>query len=227
MRTLLSFVFLTLFTSLATAQTTLGVRAGYGQSSLHAGNTFDVVTDRTGTVGIASLGMFAEVPLTDYLSLRPGLEYTQRGTSVGLTQDIQLLGIPLPVGARARTTFSYVDVPLLVQLRLPTESAIQPYALAGPSVGYAVAGKLRTSARALIDFQLSSTEVDLEAINYERLHVALVGGAGVNARLGQTTAVFLEARYEHGLTQPYNVPLVRDGVGFKGWNVGMGLSFAL
>ncbi len=209
------------------AQTTIGLRAGYGQSGLRSGETFDVVTEQTGWVAAPSLGVFAELPLSDLITLRPGLEYNRRGTSVGLTQGVELFGVRLPVGARARTTFDYLEVPLLVRLSLPTDGTVRPYALVGPSVGYALSGKLRTSARALLDFTLSTTDINLEAINYERLHLGLVAGAGVRADLGPASALFLEARYEHGLTQPYNVPLLRDGVGFQGWNLGAGVSFAL
>ncbi|WP_420459736.1 porin family protein [Neolewinella sp.] len=225
---LLLIALLALTTSAALiAQTTIGLRAGYGQSALRSGETFDVVTEQTGWIAAPSLGVFAELPLSDLITLRPGLEYNRRGTSVGLTQGVDLFGVRLPVGARARTTFDYLEAPLLVQLNLPTEGTVQPYALVGPSVGYALSGKLRTSARALIDFRLSTTDINLEAINYERLHVGLVAGAGLKAQVGIGAALFLEARYEHGLTQPYNVPLVRDGVGFQGWNVGVGVSFAL
>lgn len=227
MKTTIFFLFAALATLSLRAQTTVGLRAGFGRSSLHAGSTFDAVTDRTGRVGAVSLGAFVELPLSEVFSLRPGLEYTQRGTSVGLTQDVNLLGVKLPLGARAKTTFDYVDAPLLLQYNLPTRSNLQAYVIAGPSIGYAVSGKLRTSARALIDVTITSTDVDLEAINYQRLHVAAVGGAGVRGRLGESATVFLEGRYEYGLTQPYNVPLVKDGVGFQGWNVGAGVSFSL
>ena len=227
MRPILIAILALVTTTAATAQTTFGIRAGYGQSGLRSGETFDVVTEQTGWVAAPSLGVFAELPLSDLITFRSGLEYARRGTSVGLTQGLDLLGVRLPVGARARTTFDYLEAPLLVQVNLPTEGSVQPYALAGPTLGYALSGKLRTSARALIDFNLTTTDVNLDAINYERFHVGLMAGAGVKARVGASAALFLEARYEHGLTQPYNVPLVRDGVGFQGWNVGAGVSFAL
>ena len=227
MRLFLASVLLLAIAASSTAQTTVGIRAGYGQSSLRSGNTFDIVTDQTDGVGAASAGIFIAIPVTEWLTLRPGLEYNKRGTSIGLTEGIDLLGVKLPVGARAKTTFNYVDAPLLVQLDLPTEGSIQPYALIGPSLGYAVSGRLRTSARALIDFTISDTDVNLNAINYERFHVAAVGGLGLNGKLSPTTKMFVEARYEHGLTRPYNVPLVRDGVGFRAWNIGAGISFVL
>ncbi len=227
MKTHLLFLFALLLSGLATAQSSFGLRAGFGQSSLRSGKTFDAITDRTVGVGVPSFGVFAELPVTDFLSLRPGLELTQRGTGVGLTEDVELAGVKLPLGAFAKTRFRYLEAPLLVQLNLPTESAIQPYALLGPSLGYATGGRVTTSAKAIINLNLYSTDVDLDAIDYERFNVAVIGGLGAKARLGQNTGVFLEARYSHDLTQPYNVPVIRDRVGFQGWNVGAGMTFAL
>ncbi len=227
MKTHLLLFFALLVSGIAAAQSTFGVRAGFGQSSLRSGNTFDAFTDRTVGVGVPSFGFFAEVPVTDFLSLRPGLELTKRGTGVGLTQDVELAGVKLPLGAFAKTRFSYVEAPLLMQLNLPTESAIQPYAILGPSVGYATGGKVTTSAKAIIELNLYSTDINLDAINYERFNVAMIGGLGAKARLGQNTGLFLEARYSHDLTQPYDVPVIRDKVGFQGWNVGAGMTFAL
>ena len=226
MRYLLLFV-ATLFTTLVVAQTTIGLRAGFGQSSLRSGATFAAVTEQTQSINSPSLGVVVDVPLSEQLSVRTGLEYARRGTSVGLTQGVELFGVQLPLGARAQTQFSYVDVPLLLQYTLPTSGKLEPYLMGGPTVGYAVSGRLKTSARALVDITLSRTDIDLDAINYERLHVALTAGAGTQVKIGYGTVAFVEARYAYGLTQPYNVPLVRDGVGFAGWNVGAGVRFAL
>ena len=227
MRTL-TLTLILLLTSLAvTAQTTFGVRAAYGQSNVRSGAALDVATDRLEALGVVTYGVFAEIPLTPVISFRPGLDYTKRGTQVSLTQDVTLAGVPLPLGAQAETRFNYVEAPLLFQFNLPTESGLRPYAIAGPSVGYATGGKVTTAARALIELDLFSQDINLDAINYNRAHVGLVGGIGAKARLGQTADFFLEARYEHGLSQPYDVPLVQDRLGFQNWNIGAGLSFAL
>ena len=215
------------YAGIASAQTTVGVYGAYGQSGVRSGKTFDGVTDQLDAIGTATFGVYAELPLTPFLSLRPGLEYTGRGTSIGITEDLDLGGINLPVGARAKTRFDYVEAPLLLQFNLPSQSAIQPYVVAGPSLGYAVSGRVTTAARALIDLNLYSSSIDLDAIRYERFHVAAVGGVGAKARIGQASQVFVEARYQHGLSQPYDVPVIRDKVGFQGWNVGVGVSFDL
>ena len=220
-------LFSLLFAGIASAQTSVGIYGAFGQSGLRSGQTFDGLTDQLDPIGTATFGVNAELPLTTYLSLRPGLEYTGRGTSIGITEDVNLGGIDLPVGARAKTRFDYVEAPLLLQLNVPTQSAIQPYIVAGPSLGYAVSGRVTTAAHALIDLNLYSSSIDLDAIRYERFHVAAVGGVGAKARIGQASQVFVEARYQHGLSQPYDVPVIRDKVGFRGWNVGVGMSFDL
>ncbi|MBB4080567.1 hypothetical protein GGR28_003202 [Lewinella aquimaris] len=227
MKTHLLLFFALLVSGIATAQTTFGVRAGFGKTSLRSGNTFDAITDRTVGVGVPSFGFFAELPVTDYISLRPGLELTKRGTGVALTDEVELAGVKLPLGAFAKTRFSYLEAPLLVQFNLPTESAIQPYAILGPSVGYATGGKVTTSAKAIIELNLYSTDIDLDAINYQRFNLAVIGGMGARARVGQHNALFLEARYAYDLSQPYDVPVIKDKVGFQGWNIGAGMSFAL
>ncbi len=227
MRNLTLILFFSLFAATAFAQTTIGVRAAYGQSNVRSAASLDLVTDQMDALGVVSYGVFAEIPLTPVISFRPGLDYTKRGTQVSLTEDVTLAGIPLPVGAQAETRFSYIDAPLLFQFNLPTESGFQPYAIAGPSIGYATGGKVTTSARAIIELDLFSTDINLDAIDYNRTHVALVGGLGAKARLGQNAAFFVEARYEHGLSQPYDVPLVQDKVGFQNWNLGAGVSFGI
>ena len=186
-----------------------------------------LITDQFSSASTMSFGLTAEFPLSDVVSLRSGLEINRRGASLELTEDVSVFGIGVPFGARAKTRFTYVDVPLMAQFHLPTSSSVQPYVFGGASVGYAVGGNIRTTAQAIIEFNLMTTPIDLDAINYERFHLAAVGGAGVKAQLGNGIAAFAEARYEHGLSQPYDVPIVADKVGFQGLNVGAGVSFSL
>lgn len=227
MKAQLLALFALLGSGLLTAQAQWGFRAGAGQSEVRSGDIFDPVTDRLDAIGTTSFGAFAEIPVTPFISLRPGLEYGSRGSSLGLTEKVEVYGVELPIGARVKTRISYLDAPLLVQLTLPTESAVQPYALLGPRFGYATSAKLTTAARAVIEMNLYSTDLDLESIGYERFHVGLIGGLGAKARVGESVGLFVEARYEHGLSQPYDVPVIRDKVGFRGWNLGAGVTFAL
>lgn len=227
MRTLLTSLLFLFIAAGLTAQVTLGIRGGYGHSNVRSGNDLDLVTDQFSSASTLSFGVAAALPLSDVVSLRSGLEINRRGASLELSDDVSVFGIGIPFGARAQTRFTYVDVPLMAQFTLPTNSSVQPYVFGGGSLGYAVGGNIRTTAQAIIEFNLMTTSIDLDAINYQRFHVAAVGGAGVKAELGNGIAAFAEARYEHGLSQPYDVPVVADKVGFRGVNVGAGVSFSL
>lgn len=234
MRILLTTLLFALVGTFAFAQTeatpakvTFGLRAGYGNSNIRTDSEFDAVSDRFDNTSALSIGAFAEIPLGDIISLRPGIELNRRGTVLEIAADQELFGINVPLGTRAKTRFTYVDVPLLIQAKVPATGAIQPYAFAGASLGYATSGNLRTRATAIIEFNLMSTDIDLEAINYERFHVAAVGGLGVKIALAEGFGAFVEGRYEQSLTEPYDVPLATAKTGFKGMNFGAGFTFSL
>jgi len=209
------------------SKVTFGFRAGCGNSNIRTDGGFDAVSDRFGNTSALSFGVFADIPFGDIVSFRPGLELNRRGTILNVVADQEVFGINVPLGARAKTRFTYVDVPLLVQAKLPTTGLIQPYAFAGASFGYATGGNLRTTSTAIIEFNLMSTDIDLEAINYERFHVAAIGGLGVKFALSPGFGAFVEGRYEQSLTSPYDVPLATAKTGFKGVNFGAGFTFSL
>lgn len=227
MRTLLFTLVLALVSSFAFAQTSIGFRGGYGSSNLRADSELDIVADQFDNASTMSFGVFADIPLGNVLSFRPGLELNRRGTSLIIEGDQEIFGINIPLGAQAKTRFSYVDLPLLLQATLPTEGAVKPYAFAGGSLGYATGGNIRTTATAIIEFNLMTSSIDLDAINYERFHAAAVGGLGVQFDLAPTFSAFVEGRFEQSLTQPYDVPVVAAQTGFKNANFGAGVAFKL
>lgn len=227
MRIFLTTLIVAIATTFALAQTTIGVRAGYGNSNLRTDNELDVISDQFESSSAMSFGAFVDIPFGNVFSFRPGIELNRRGTTINIDADQDVFGINVPLGAQTKTRFTYVDVPLIFQATLPTEGGIKPYAFAGASLGYATGGNLRTTATALIEFNLMSSDIDLEAINYERFHAAAVGGLGVKAQIAPGFNAFIEGRYEQSLTEPYDVPLLTAKTGFKGVNFGAGVTFAL
>ncbi|TXF86020.1 PorT family protein [Neolewinella aurantiaca] len=234
MRTLLTTLVFALLGTFVYAQTettpagvSFGLRAGYGSSNIRTDSEFDAVSDQFDNTSALSFGAFADIPFGNVVSFRPGIEINRRGTVLNIAADQEVFGINVPLGAQAKTRFTYVDVPLLVQAKLPTTGAVQPYAFAGASLGYATGGNLRTTATAIIEFNLMSSDIDLDAINYERFHVAAVGGAGAKFSLAPGFGAFVEGRFEQSLTEPYDVPLATAKTGFKGLNFGAGVTFSL
>lgn len=227
MRIILSFLAVIFLSAAATAQFQLGLRASYGFSDLRTDTELDAISDQFSSASSLSFGIIAEYPLGDVFTLRSGLEVNRRGTTAELGQDAQIFGASVPFGAEAKTRFTYVDVPLLAQFSLPTEGAIQPYVFVGPTFGLATQGNVRTTATALISFNLMTSNIDLDDINYERFHVAATGGLGARLKLGEGFSAFVEGRYEQSLTEPYDVPLLEAKTGFKGMQFGAGFVFAL
>ncbi len=227
MRSLFTFLLLVVFSTVAFAQFQIGFRAGYGFSDLRADSELDLVADQFENASSLSTGLYLEYAFSEVFSLRSGLELNRRGTTLNLSDDLEVFGASLPFGASAKTRFSYVDVPLQLQLHLPTEGIIKPYVFGGASFGLATGGNIRTTAKAIIEFNLMTTSIDLDAINYERFHVAAVGGLGARAQLAPNFSAFVEGRFEQSLTEPYDVPVIAAKTGFKGLNFGAGVAFAL
>jgi hypothetical protein len=227
MRNLLTALIVALISSFAIAQTSIGFRGGYGSSNIRTDKELDAIADQFDNSSALSFGVFADIPFGDIISFRPGVELNRRGTTLAVTGDQQVFGVNLPIGAQAKTRFTYIDVPLLFQATLPTEGIIKPYAFAGGSLGYATSGNIRTTATVIIEFNLMTTNIDLDAINYERFHAAAIGGLGVKANLAPGFNAFIEGRFEQSLTQPYNVPVIAAQTGFKGVNFGAGIAITL
>jgi hypothetical protein len=227
MRTLLTALIVALISSFAIAQTSIGFRGGYGSSNIRTDKELDAIADQFDNSSALSFGVFADIPFGDIISFRPGVELNRRGTTLSVTGDQQVFGVNIPIGAQAKTRFTYIDVPLLFQATLPTEGIIKPYAFAGGSLGYATSGNIRTTATAIIEFNLMTSDIDLDAINYERFHASAIGGLGVKANLAPGFNAFIEGRFEQSLTQPYNVPVVAAQTGFKGVNFGAGVAISL
>lgn len=227
MRTLLTVLALLALTTIAQAQAQLQIRGGYGHSNLRTDSDLDVVSDQLESASVRAFGVAVELPLNEFLSFRPGLELNRRGTSLRLTEGIGVFGFDLPLGAEAKTRFTYVDVPLQLKATLPGQGKLRPYAFGGATLGYATGGNIRTTAQAIVEFNLMTTDIDLDAINYERFHAALAGGLGLDLRLSERFGAFVEGRFEQSLTQPYDVPVAAARTGFKAFNFGAGVSFAL
>lgn len=224
---MLSFLLFAVFSATAFAQLQLGLRASYGVSDIRTDSELDAISDQFSNASSLSFGLIAELPITSSLSLRSGLELNRRGTTAELGQDAQVFGASIPFGAEAKTRFTYVDVPILAQFNLPVGGVLTPYVFAGPSFGVATQGNIRTTATALISFNLMTTDIDLDDINYSRMHVAAVGGLGLKLGLGGQLTAFVEGRYEQSLSQPYDVPVLEAKTGFKGAQFGAGFMFRL
>jgi len=205
--------------SFAQSQPSFGIRAGLSSSSLKgdAVNSLNSLLDFTngGITTSNHLGFFAganaSIPVSDLVSIEPGIYYTQKG--YGMTGELNLKGVEfLGANAQAKLTSHYVDVPVLLKLNL---NGLQLFA--GPQVSYLAKADLRTTAGALGFNVLDKT---MDATNqFNRWDAGLTGGIGYQFANGFN----ISASYDHGLSKvDANKNLDSYNRSFK---VGLGFNF--
>ncbi|MEM6772952.1 MAG: porin family protein [Bacteroidota bacterium] len=227
MRYLLTLLTVFVCTFATSAQLHLGLRASYGFSDIIKGDDLESIADQFTNASSLSFGAILEYRISSALSLRSGAEINRRGTTVAGAQRTEIFGVVVPISSEAKTRFTYLDIPLMAQLTLPTEALLQPYLFFGPTFGFATQGNVRTTSTGTTSGNLMTSVIDLNEIAYDGFHVAAKAGLGARLNLGDGFAAFVEGRFEQSLTEPYNVASVGVMTGYRGVQFGAGFMFAL
>ncbi|MCB0586545.1 MAG: PorT family protein [Phaeodactylibacter sp.] len=208
------------FTLTAQAQVSIGLRGGYQMANINTTDGLNALTPDFKAIDGFSIGAVVEVPLGYGFHFQPELAYTRKGFSVQESTALELFNLPIPVGVEAISRFDYLEAPLLMKYKFG-DGRVNAYVAAGPTFGYALDGQLITRANALLDIKLLDTDIDLNAINYERFEVgaALGGGVSFYTPFGQ---LFVDARYNHGFTQVYDIPVVDEKAKNKSFGINVG-----
>ncbi|MFH1219380.1 MAG: porin family protein [Candidatus Eisenbacteria bacterium] len=158
----------------ATAGTGYGIKGGLSIASVHGD---DVESPDSRIVGC--FGGFIEIPINEMISFQPELLYAMKGAKY-------------TEGDREWTwKLTYIEIPMLFKINIPTSGAIDPFVAAGPEVAFKVSSKVEASD------QLITIELDDEDVKGTDLGIIIGGGIGfpmMNHR------AMLEARYDLGLT---------------------------
>lgn len=168
-----------------------------------------------------NLGVVSEIQLHANFAIQPELNWTVKGFQMNENFDVNLFDLPVPVGVTAISKFNYLEMPLLAKAKFGNF-----YLLAGPTFGYALNGRLQTRADLfLVEVDLYNTDINLEKVGYERWEIGGMAGAGVSFPVFNGGQIFLDARFSHGFTQPYDIPVVHEKVLHK--NLGLNIGFTL
>lgn len=136
---------------------------------LMAGATFATVSvedagstefkNRTGFMG----GGFAEIPVSNVVSIQPELLYAMKGTKLedgSETGEIKL---------------SYFEIPVLLRVNIPTEGGtVRPHLYAGPAIGFKVACDF--------EFEGTSASCEDEEITLKSSDWSAVFGGGIDIK---------------------------------------------
>lgn len=172
-------------------------------------------------------GIVVDHTLDKRLSVSSGLYFRTKGFQVSEGTSVDVLGLDLGVGVKATTALSYIEVPLMLKANFSNSTSIIPYAGIGPSVSYATKGTLRTSATAILNFNVSETDINLASNNYNRWQLGgqAVAGAVIPYGEGHWSA---EVGYSASFTDLVSDDfLIEAGGRHRGvtFSVGYGMSF--
>ncbi len=219
---LLSLLFVLVSAGLASAQWSVGVRAGG-----YAGTVTrpDLITNFTPDLKWSpaiSMAVFAERALSENVSIRPELVYQQKGFMMRAGTSVKMGPVPLRLGVKSAYRVSYAEMPVLLKLSTGGDLA-KVYLIAGPSVGYAIDAQLVTRPQAVVEFRPIKVNAPLSSLGYNRFELSGIAGAGVSFKAG-VGHIMAEARYQHGISRLIDVPVVRANVRNQGVSVSLGYS---
>ncbi|MDD4858404.1 MAG: porin family protein [Candidatus Krumholzibacteria bacterium] len=144
-----------------------GVKGGLNIANL----TGDDVEDASSKTAVVA-GVFFSYDITEIFAVQPELLFSMKGTTMDAEEGEE----------NWKTT--YLELPLLLKVNLPTEGKIKPMLYAGPAFGLLMSAKVEDED---IKDQLKTMDI------------GIVAGAGVGYQL-EKGLIFAEARYEIGLT---------------------------
>lgn len=213
---------LSMMTFLAVAQTSFGLRIGSTWSNVNTSEAIGNVTPDFQPINGFSIGAFAEIPVAPQFSIQPEIGYTRKGFVMNEGFDTPLFGIDVPVGVTAETKFDYLEIPVLAKYSFG-EDNLKAYVAIGPNIGYALNGRVDTKTNLLVDINLGSTNINLQDQDFNRIEVGATGAAGVSYEAGFGT-LFVDARYNRGFTQVYNLPFINEKVRTSGFGLNVGFA---
>lgn len=211
---------LVLLLSVATyAQVSLGFKTGVNLADTRINGLFDNSLPEQNMYPGFTAGVIAEVPMLNGFAFRPELSYTQKGFVTDISvSDLELLGIDIPIGARAKTRFNYLDMPLLIKYSTGTDLA-KVYFVVGPTIGYTINAHVRPVANLLINVNLPRVNIPLDNDIYQRWEIAGTLGMGGEIKAGKGK-IFSDVRYNLGLTNMLQDPIID----FRAKNQGLAIT---
>jgi len=204
--------------AMAQVQPSFGIKGGVSSSGMRGeavGSLQNLLDFTDGMIATSNrtgffAGTYATIPVSENVSVEPGLYYAQKGYELrgelGL-KDVAFLG----ANAKVQLTSHYIDMPVLLKANL---GGLQVFA--GPQISYLAAADLRTTAGVLGFNLLNRTMNATEQFN--RWDAGITGGLGYQFKNGLN----ISAAYEHGLSKvdanknldSYNQS-IKVGVGFS------------
>ena len=172
-------------------------------------------------------GLIVKHHLSDQIAVRSGLNYQKRGFSFTEGTSVDVFGIDIPLGVEVRNEINYLEVPLMLEYKIPVNSSIQPYIAGGLAFAYGMNGNLTTRAQTILDFNVTNTALNLSSNDYNRVDISTQLMAGVQIPSGNSHFL-VELGYGQAINDFISDDFFLDAGGKHfGWqmNVGYGIRF--
>jgi hypothetical protein len=213
------------FYQVSIAQLSIGVKGGVNFANVYTTEALGNLTPDFKPIDEFHFGVVGELGLTNHFALQSELNVIKKGLQFDEDFNANVFNMNIPLGVTTEARFTYIEVPVLAKVKFG-DGPLQAYAVAGPTFGYAAAGRLDNKAKALLEIDLGSVDIDLDQINYERFEIGAQAGLGAVLDLGGTQ-LFADARYGLGFTELYDIPIFEERVKNKGISLSAGIMFNL
>jgi hypothetical protein len=223
MKTIFNFLFfLCCFTSLF-AQNSLVITAGPSfQNVTTNGLQSSFRPDYRFHNGLQAQVLWSQA-FSPRFSLITGVGYTEKGFQVKEGFDLDILNLPMEIGVEANTTLRYAELPVQMKYTF-NDGPLSFYALAGPSIGYAMSGEVRTKANLIFDINLMRSKLDLSDDIYNRLELSGTLGLGGELKFDQGAMVF-QVNYQQGFSRVIDNTLI--DLRLKNYGFGMNIGYKI
>jgi opacity protein-like surface antigen len=188
------------------AQNSIGGKLGVNFASWNSDEAFTEGSDQKYMTG-TNLGLAFQIGVSDMLSIQPELLLIQKGVRVEEFDS--------RVSSKLLFKLNYLEVPMLVKLSFPVSESLGLFVNAGPSIGYALNGKI-----IYIEDGDRKEDIDFDDDDgFKRTDISMVLGGGASFNLS-SVKLLLEARYLYGFSNVLDI----EAEDFTRKNRGVGIT---
>ena len=193
-------------------QVNVSVRGGASLATL-GGSAADSIPSKGNRTGL-NVGATATFGLSENMGLQLGLGYAQKGVAMS------------EAGAEITFGLDYIEVPVLLQIGIPTQGSFSPHVYLGGSVAFeskceigvsfgGISGAVACDEPAS-EFQLATKSTEFGA----------VGGVGASIAAGESLSITLDVLYNLGLSS-VDDSTPAESLKNRAWSFLAGVSFPL
>ncbi len=224
LKSILAAFILVGMTAVANAQYAVGLKVGGNIANASISGISEQFLPEQLTYPGVVIGAMVEIPMLNGFSFRPELNYMQKGFTVRVSKDdLDILGVNFNVAGKNETRLNYLEVPLLFKYSYGNSLA-KVYAVAGPTIGYALNGYTQQTASVIFDIRVNKSDLNLERDLFQRWELGVAAGLGGEIKAGHGK-IFGDVRYDFGFNSIIQNLFVDFKAKNKGFNISAGYAY--